>query len=342
MAFKSLVNQSSEQLAHKIHGLIQLYKNKHHLYVIATGMGRTRILASAIADTLSSGHKVYLLVNSNKEDTLLRIAAALSDLEYKDLKNPTYRNKPEVQEKLKQISEQYDSNIEVDTYFNGISSKQVVQQISEKHRNGFDFQYVFIEDIGLMADENEYAKQMNQTVSNLNSLAEAIGVSIVSCSSVASTSDIPGYLLNQDSSMVMFSDPPYKGRPDFVVWTKSGHQFLLEMKGNMRVGKTGVMLDILKKLKPDADLSKSYIFFDESHSQDKTNTYKNLLKETLVDVQTTGRFLRMSATPCVHNRLEKAVVLKEDLETQLKKTEVDWSKIEKIAQELQSLSNKSK
>lgn len=338
MAFKMLINQPSnqEQLAHKIHGLIQLYKNKHHLYVTSTGMGRSRILAAAIADTLTTGSKIYLLVNSNKEDMLLRIAAALADLNYKDLKNPNYRNKPEIQSKLNEISKCYDSNLEVETYFNGISSKQVVQKISEKNKSGFNFSYVFIEDINLLADENEYAKQMNQSVTNLNSLAEALGVSIVSCSSVASNNDIPGYLLNQESKLVMFSDPPYKknNNPDFIFQTKSGEPILFEIKENMRVGKTAILMDAFKKFNTGTDLKNIHIWLDESRFNDKG-------EENKFTVQTIGRFQRMvnlTATPNVQKGSEDSIKsLQYKLNTFLAQDPINWTKVQEVTTQINDI-----
>src|SRR5690606_11569907 len=98
MAFKMLINQSTvqEQAAHQIHGFLQTYKGKHHLYTMTAGSGRSLMASSMVADLLKNGYKVLVLTRGTKEEVLFKVLAGLTEYNYKDIKNPNFRDKEEV------------------------------------------------------------------------------------------------------------------------------------------------------------------------------------------------------------------------------------------------------
>lgn len=199
MAFKMLINKSTvqDQASHRIYEFLQTYKGKHHLYTCSTGSGRTFIAASMIADLLKNGYKVYLLTRGTKEESLFKILAGLTQYDYKDIKNPNFRNKVDVQAKINQVSEEYDSMLEIDTYLHGVNSKKITNQIENKLKS-FKAEYVIIEDINALGDEEDYSKKMNLAINSLSNLATNENVSILSFAGtpIPAGTDLPGYFQN--------------------------------------------------------------------------------------------------------------------------------------------------
>lgn len=343
MAFKMLLSHPSvqEQVSHRIHEIFQTYKGKHHLYLVPNPTSRGLISASFVADLIRSDKKVYVLTRSKKEDVILKVFAGLTEYKYKDIKNPNFRNKMEVQEKIEEVSRRYDSMIEIDTYLPGNNFKKITSMIEEKLLV-FKADYVIIEDLQALGDESDYAKQMNQAVTSLCLIAENSNVSVLSFSATAYTEDVylPGYM--QNSNLLVTKLASSENSPEIV---------------QVRQGKTETLARIMENLSffvTNKDKEKILFVYDQYH-----NSGEYLHKSTRIIVYPPYKSIKKYQAELLKkeppynehevilpSKLEKELLetqfksLKEVLDLKIQDQEVDYEKIRQILSELSDLSKK--